>query len=682
MLSPEKDTKKEILSLRAQLNDFSYQYYTLDQPLVPDAEYDRLFRRLQHLEEQYPDLVTKDSPTQRVGDKPLDHFEQIEHQLPMLSLGNVFSDEELDAFDQRLKERLTFDDEIEIEYICEPKLDGLAVSLWYEKGQLIRAATRGDGHIGENITQNVRTIQSIPLALRGNDIPDILEVRGEVIMPLSGFNDYNKQALANEEKRLVNPRNAAAGSLRQLDSRVTARRPLDIYCYGIGVISANDDGNFFMSHIEILKSLGRWGLKINPEIKSLKGIKAVKKYHQQLLKKRPSLNYDIDGIVVKIDSIDLQHQLGYVSRAPRWATAYKFPAQEEITQLLDIDFQVGRTGAITPVARLKPVFVGGVTVSNATLHNMDEIQRMDVRLGDTVVVLRAGDVIPKVIRVIKERRPEHSEPVKALDVCPVCGADVEQLDDEAIMRCTGGLFCPAQRKESIKHFASRKAMNIDGLGDKLVEQLVDQGLIENVADLYSLTLDQLASMERMGAKSAENLLTALDKSKNTSLAKFLYALGIREVGEATALNLAKYFGNLQAIMSATKEILVEVNDVGPVVASHIEHFFSQDHNLDIIQKLNKANIVWPDPLPQGKEKLDLPLKGKTFVLTGSLTSMSRQQAKEKLQNLGAKVSASVSKNTDFVIAGEATGSKLDKAEKLGITRLDEEQFAQLLNEYC
>ena len=374
--------------------------------------------------------------------------------------------------------------------------------------------------------------------------------------------------------------------------------------------------------------------------------------------------------------------LGYVSRAPRWATAYKFPAQEEITQLLNIDFQVGRTGAITPVARLEPVFVGGVTVSNATLHNMDEIQRMDVRPGDTVVVLRAGDVIPKVLRVIKERRPENSKPVKAPDKCPVCGADIEQLDDEAIMRCTGGLFCPAQRKESIKHFASRKAMDIDGLGDKLVEQLVDQGLIENVADLYSLTLDQLASMERMGEKSAENLLTALYKSKSTSLAKFLYALGIREVGEATALSLAKYFGNLQAIVSATKEILVEVNDVGPVVASHIEHFFSQDHNLDIIQKLNKANIVWPDPLPQGREKLDLPLKGKTFVLTGSLTSMSRQQAKEKLQNLGAKVSASVSKNTDFVIAGEAAGSKLDKAEKLGVTRLDEEQFAQLLNEYC
>jgi len=681
-MSPQETaTKKELLALRTQLNDFSYQYYALDQPVVPDAEYDRLFRRLQDLEQQYPDLITEDSPTQRVGDKPLDHFEQVEHQLPMLSLGNVFNDQDLDAFDQRLKERLELGENFEIEYICEPKLDGLAVSLWYEKGQLIRAATRGDGSVGENITQNIRTIQSIPLVLRGNDIPDTLEVRGEVVMPLTGFNDYNKQAIANEEKPLVNPRNAAAGSLRQLDSRVTARRPLDIYCYGIGVVSEDVEAIFFESHLGILKSLGRWGLKINPEIKSLKGINAVKKYHQHLLKKRPTLNYDIDGIVVKVGSIDLQNRLGYVSRAPRWATAYKFPAQEELTRLLEIDFQVGRTGAITPVARLEPVFVGGVTVSNATLHNMDEIQRMDVRSGDTVVVLRAGDVIPKVVRVIKERRPENALPVKAPEKCPACGSDIEQLDDEAVMRCTGGLFCPAQRKESIKHFASRKAMDIDGLGDKLVEQLVDQGLIENVADLYSLTLDQLASMERMGAKSAENILSALDKSKSTTLAKFIYALGIREVGEATALSLANHFGDLQTIASATEELLIEVNDVGPVVATHIVHFFSQEHNLDIIQRLNKANIYWPDPLPQTREKLDLPLTGKTFVLTGTLTSMSRQQAKEKLQLLGAKVSASVSKNTDFVIAGEAAGSKLDKAEKLGVTTLDEEQFSQLLNLY-
>lgn len=699
MSAPAPTIKKEVLALRKQINEYSYLYYVLDQPSVPDAEYDRLFQRLQNLEQQYPELISEDSPTQRVGDKPLPHFEPVEHQLPMLSLGNVFDDQELMAFDQRLKERLEgISEDFEFDYTCEPKLDGLAVSLWYEKGKLIRAATRGDGSVGENITQNIRTIASVPLTLRGKDFPSVLEVRGEVIMPLGGFNAFNKQAQQRGEKTLVNPRNAAAGSLRQLDSKVTAQRPLDIYCYGVGVVANtlaqdkassveknNHAGREHLpladSHRDMLKLLASWGFKINPETKTVKGIYAVKDYYQQLLNKRPTLDYDIDGIVVKVDKIKLQNQLGFVSRAPRWAVAYKFPAQEEITRLLDIDFQVGRTGAITPVARLEPVFVGGVTVSNATLHNMDEIKRMDVRPGDTVVVLRAGDVIPKVARVIKERRPENTKAVVSPAQCPACGSDIEQLEDEAVMRCTGGLFCPAQRKESIKHFASRKAMDIDGLGDKLVEQLVDEGLIANVADLYGLSVESIAALERMGQKSAKNLLTALEKSKTTTLAKFLYALGIREVGEATALNLAQHFGSLDAIVSASEEDLLEVNDVGPIVAAHIAHFFAQAHNREVIQALKQAGIVWLDLSPQARTDLNLPLAKQTFVLTGSLTLMSRQLAKEKLQQLGAKVSASVSKNTDYVVAGESAGSKLDKAIALGIDIIDEEQFEKLLNQY-
>lgn len=682
---------KEILALRKQINEYSYLYYVLDQPSVPDAEYDRLFRRLQSLEQEYPELINEESPTQRVGAEPLAHFEQIEHQLPMLSLGNVFDAQELVAFDQRLKERLKHLDEgFQFDYTCEPKLDGLAVSLWYEKGKLVRAATRGDGYVGENITQNIRTIASVPLSLRGNDFPEVLEVRSEVVMPLSGFNAFNNQAQQCGAKTLVNPRNAAAGSLRQLDSKTTAQRPLDIYCYGVGVVAAKleeslgtDVGRTLPladSHRAVLKALASWGLKINPEIKTVKGIEAVKDYYQQLLRKRPKLDYDIDGIVAKVDSLALQNELGFVSRAPRWAVAYKFPAQEEITHLLGIEFQVGRTGAITPVARLEPVFVGGVTVSNATLHNMDEIKRLDVRPGDTVVVLRAGDVIPKVDRVVKERRPKNTRPVAAPTQCPACGSDIEQLEDEAVMRCTGGLFCPAQRKESIKHFASRKAMDIDGLGDKLVEQLVDQGCIENVADLYSLPLAEVAALERMGQKSAENLLAALEKSKKTTLARFLYALGIREVGEATALNLARHFGSLEAILAANETALLEVNDVGPVVAAHITHFFAQPHNLEIIEKLKAANIVWLDLAPENMTA-SLPLVNQTFVLTGSLTTMTRQVAKEKLQYLGAKVSGSVSKNSDYVVAGEAAGSKLDKAKALGIEILDEEQFENLLKQY-
>ena len=697
MPTPDLEIKKKVLTLRQQLNDYNYQYYVLDQPSVPDAEYDRLFRRLQEIEQEFPKLITPDSPTQRVGGEPLDHFEQVEHSLPMLSLGNVFNDVELAAFDQRLKDRLKEEDEsFEFDYVCEPKLDGVAVSLRYEKGILVRAATRGDGHVGEDITQNIRTISSVPLILRGKDFPEVLEVRAEVIMPISGFNEYNQQAIKKEEKPLVNPRNGAAGSLRQLDSKISEKRPLDIYCYGVGVVAKKtgeavassfekqaDQVISIMagSHWQVLKALASWGLKVNPEIKLAKGIEQVKSYHQRLLKKRPDLDYDIDGVVVKVDSVALQKQLGFVSRAPRWATAYKFPAQEEMTRLLDVEFQVGRTGAITPVARLEPVFVGGVTVSNATLHNMDEIQRIDVRVGDTVVVLRAGDVIPKVDRVVRDRRPANTMPIKPPKSCPACSSDIERLDDEAAMRCTGGLFCPAQRKESIKHFASRKAMDVDGLGDKLVEQLVDLGMVKSVGDLYGLTIDQLSSLDRMGKKSAENLKSALEKSKNTTLARFLYALGIREVGEATALNLARHFGNFQAITTATEELLLEVEDVGPVVAKHIKHFFEQPHNRDVIRQLKALGVSWPDLNPEKKLEKKLPLAGKVYVLTGTLTTMTRQEAKEKLQFMGAKVSGSVSKRTDCVVAGESAGSKLEKAEALGVEVIDEDQFVKLLNLY-
>lgn len=663
----------QIEQLRTQLREHNYKYYVLDEPSIPDVEYDRLFHQLKQLETDHPDLITPDSPTQRVGDKPLDAFQQVQHRIPMLSLDNVFSEEELIAFDRRLRERLN--QEEDIDYVCEPKLDGLAVSLLYEGGVLVQAATRGDGQTGEDITQNIRTIDSIPLRLRGADYPQTLEVRGEVFMPKAGFEAINKKALENGEKIFANPRNAAAGSLRQLDPGITAQRPLDIYCYSVGYV---EGGQLADSHYGNLMLLKQWGMRVNPEIEPVTGAAALQRYHDRILAKREALNYEIDGIVYKVNDLRLQRELGFVSRAPRWATAHKFPAQEEMTTLLDVEFQVGRTGAITPVARLEPVFVGGVTVSNATLHNMDEVARMDVRKGDTVIVHRAGDVIPKVVKVVIERRPDKTKAVVLPSHCPVCGSDIIKPEGEAVARCSGGLFCQAQVKEAIKHFASRKAMDVDGLGDKLVEQMVDQGLIAHVSDLFKLKSEQVAAMERMGEKSAGNLIAALEKSKATTLPRFLFGLGIREVGETTALNLANYFGNLDAIKQADADALQQVPDVGPIVADHVATFFQQPHNLEVIEALIAAGVHW-----QEQEAIDrdaLPLAGKTYVITGTLNHMTRDEAKQYLLDLGAKVSGSVSKKSDAVIAGEKAGSKLTKAESLGVPVLDEVAFIDLLKE--
>ncbi len=656
--------------LRQALHEYNHHYYLLDEPLVPDSEYDRLFRELQQLEEKYPELKTDDSPTERVGDLPLKAFSQITHQKPMLSLGNAFDDDEARAFDQRIHDRLNSDKPIE--YVCEPKFDGLAVSLRYENGLLKYAATRGDGQTGENVTQNIKTIYMIPLRLQG-DYPKLLEVRGEVYMPKAGFNALNRQAEAKGEKIFANPRNAAAGSLRQLDSKITASRPLSFFSYDIGVISESVK---MTTHFEVLERLKAWGLPVNDKITLACNIEDCLKYYMKLLSQRDHLDYEIDGVVYKVNDLSLQERLGFVSRAPRWAIAHKFPAQEVITTLNDVEFQVGRTGALTPVARLTPVNVGGVMVSNATLHNMDEIERKDIRIGDKVIVRRAGDVIPEVVCIVKNHRSHDSTAIKLPKKCPVCGSEVIRPEGEAAARCSGGLFCPAQRKEGIKHFASRKAMDIEGLGDKIVEQLVDEGLIEHVDDLYHLTFEQVASLDRMGEKSAENLLNALEKSKETTLPRFLFSLGIREVGEATARHLAYYFETLEVLENATIESLLEVNDIGPVVAKNIQSFFRQKSNVKVIKGLLQAGIHWPAiKKPSKKEQ---PLKDKTFVITGTLTSFSRDEAKEKLQALGAKVSGSVSQITDYVIAGESPGSKLNKAEKLGVKVLDEKTFLKLI----
>ena len=672
MPNVEVSLAEQACALRKELSEHGYCYYVLDDPTVPDAEYDRLYRQLEQLESEHNELITMDSPTQRVGGKPLDQFDSVTHQLPMLSLSNAFNAEEVKAFDQRLKKRLLREDAIV--FTCEPKLDGLAVSLLYENGCLVQAATRGDGATGENITQNVKTIGSIPLQLRGDSFPSSIEIRGEIFMPLDGFNAFNENARLNDEKVLVNPRNGAAGSLRQLDSRITASRPLDLFCYGVGYV---DEAWHFSSHSQWLKQLGDWGFKVNPEIRSVADIEGIVEFYQHLIKIRAQLNYDIDGLVIKVDDLALQQQLGFVSKAPRWAIAYKFPAQEEITRLLSIEFQVGRTGAITPVARLEPVFVGGVTVSNATLHNMDEVERMDVRPGDTVVVYRAGDVIPKIVRVVKERRPKGAEKIPRPVQCPVCGSAVVQAEGEVLARCGAGLFCEAQVKEAIKHFASRKAMDIDGLGNKLVEQLVDIGLVSSVADLYKLEREPLAAMDRMAEKSASNLLEALEKSKATQLFKFIFALGIREVGEATAVSLSEHYLTLDAIQKADLDSLQEVNDVGPVVAAYVEEFFRQTHNLEVIEGLIEAGVHWPI-IERQQSSASLPLQGQTYVITGAFTGMARDKMKQALVQLGAKVSGSVSKKTYAVIVGEAPGSKLVKAEKLGIQVLNEADFEKLI----
>ena len=669
--------EQQIASLRASLDSWNYQYYVLDDPSVPDAEYDRAMRTLQELEAAHPALVSIDSPTQRVGASPLAQFSQVAHEVPMLSLDNAFNEQDMRDFYRRLQDRLgaaSMDGGAQaIEFACEPKLDGIAVSLLYRNGVLERGATRGDGSTGEDITQNVRTIRSIPLRLRGVAYPAVLEVRGEIYLPRAGFEQLNARARKLGEKTFVNPRNAAAGSLRQLDARITAQRPLEMCCYGVGLV---DGGELPGQHAAVLQRLQAFGLRINAESRVVRGIEACDAYYQDLAERRQQLPYDIDGIVFKVNDLKLQQQLGFVSRAPRWAIARKFPAQEELTRLLDVEFQVGRTGAITPVARLEPVFVGGVTVSNATLHNSDEIERLGLRIGDMVVVRRAGDVIPQVAAVVLERRPEDARPVIFPDCCPVCGSAVERAADEAVLRCMGGLVCPAQQKAAIKHFVSRRAMDVEGLGDKLVDQLVDEGLVANVAGLYQLKREQLLALERMGEKSADNLLAALQNSRSTSLPRFIFALGIREVGEATALNLARHFGSWEALAAASEAELLKVPDVGPVVADHLAQFFDSPSSLAVVAALRESGVHWPDleVLPPQA----LPLGGQTWVVTGTLEALGRNEAKAHLQALGAKVAGSVSAKTSCVVAGPGAGSKLTRATDLGIEVIDEQAFLKVL----
>lgn len=660
--------QQQIDTLRHDLRRYEYEYHVLDNPTIPDAEYDRLFHQLKALEAAHPELITADSPTQRVGAKPLSGFAQIRHEIPMLSLDNAFSDEEFYAFVKRIEDRLIRLPE-PLTFCCEPKLDGLAVSILYVNGVLTQAATRGDGTTGEDITANIRTIRNIPLQLLMDNPPARLEVRGEVFMPHAGFERLNQLALEKGEKTFANPRNAAAGSLRQLDPKITSKRPLVLNAYSIGIAEGVDLPNTHYDRLQWLKSIG---IPVNPEIRLCNGTDEVLDFYRDIQNKRSSLGYDIDGTVLKINDIALQEKLGFISKAPRWAIAYKFPAQEELTRLNDVEFQVGRTGAITPVAKLEPVFVAGVTVSNATLHNGDEIERLDIAIGDTVVIRRAGDVIPQIIGVLHDRRPADARPIIFPKTCPVCDSAIVRIEGEAVARCTGGLFCAAQRKEALKHFVSRKAMDIDGVGGKLIEQLVDRELIHTPADLFKLDLTTLTRLERMGAKSAENALTSLEKAKHTTLARFIFALGIREVGEATALNLANHFKTLEALQNADLEALQQVPDVGEVVANRILAFWHEPHNVAVVNDLIAQGVHWETV--ETKEVTENRFKGKTVVLTGTLTQMGRNEAKALLQDMGAKVSGSVSAKTDFVIAGDAAGSKLTKAQELGVTVLTEEEF--------
>ncbi|MBT4519521.1 MAG: NAD-dependent DNA ligase LigA [Halieaceae bacterium] len=663
----------EVEALREQLEEYNYQYHVLDDPSVPDAEYDRCLRRLLTLEAADSSLLRADSPTQRVGASPLSHFQSVSHEVPMLSLENAFDNQDMVEFNRRILSRLG-EEAGSLEYACEPKLDGIAVSLLYVDGVLERGATRGDGRSGEDISQNVRTIPSVPLRLRGSGFPPVLEVRGEIYLPKEGFERLNELARAAGEKPFVNPRNAAAGSLRQLDPRVTATRPLEMCCYSVGLVKG---GELPERHVEILQKLKEWGLRINSQMQVVNGIEACDAYYESLAVKRDALPYDIDGIVFKVNILALQERLGWVSRAPRWAIARKFPAQEEMTELVNVEFQVGRTGAITPVARLKPVFVGGVTVSNATLHNSDEIERLGACIGDTVVIRRAGDVIPKVVSVVTSKRPGDAEAIIFPRRCPVCNSEVEREADEAIYRCLGGLVCAAQRKAAIRHFASRRAMDIEGLGDKLVDQLVDEGLLESVAGLYTLKRESLLDLERMGSKSVDNLLAALERSKHTTLPRFIFALGIREVGEATALNLANHFGNWEALVAASESELLKVDDIGPIVADHLRQFFDSRTSMDVVTGLREAGLQWPNLAVQSAE--GLPLAGQTWVVTGKLESMGRSDAKAHLQALGAKVAGSVSANTSKIVAGPGAGSKLARATQLGIEVIDEAALIALLN---
>ncbi len=666
--------QEQITALRTTLRHHEYLYHVMDTPEIPDAEYDRLMRELRELESAHPDLITPDSPTQRVGAAPLATFEQVRHEVPMLSLDNTFDEAGFLAFNKRVQDRLKSTDDLT--YCCELKLDGLAVSLLYENGLLVRAATRGDGTTGENITANVRTIHAIPLRLHGDNIPARVEVRGEVFMTESGFEKLNEEARRTGGKVFANPRNAAAGSLRQLDPRITAKRPLTFFCYGFGLL---EGGEMPASHWQRLQQFKAWGLPVSDRIRLVHTADEVLAFYRQVEQDRPSLGFDIDGVVIKVDSQALQEQLGFVARAPRWAVAFKFPAQEQMTVVRDVEFQVGRTGAITPVARLEPVQVAGVIVSNATLHNADEIARLGLRIGDKVVIRRAGDVIPQVVNVVESERPADAREIVFPRHCPVCGSDVERVEGEAVTRCTGGLICGAQRKEALKHFVSRRAMDVDGMGDKIIDQLVEKEYVKTPADLFRLTAGKLTGLDRMGPKSAQNVVDALEKAKFTTLPRFLYALGIREVGEATAANLANHFGELEKVMNADLDALIAVQDVGKVVAAHVRNFMEEESNREVIRQLTEeVGVHWPAVVVVKAEEIDSPFAGKTVVLTGSLSQMNRDDAKARLTALGAKVSGSVSKKTDLLIAGEAAGSKLAKAQELGIAVIDEAEMIRLL----
>lgn len=666
--------QEQITALRTTLRHHEYLYHVMDTPEIPDAEYDRLMRELRELESAHPDLITPDSPTQRVGAAPLATFEQVRHEVPMLSLDNTFDEAGFLAFNKRVQDRLKSTDDLT--YCCELKLDGLAVSLLYENGLLVRAATRGDGTTGENITANVRTIHAIPLRLHGDNIPARVEVRGEVFMTESGFEKLNEEARRTGGKVFANPRNAAAGSLRQLDPRITAKRPLTFFCYGFGLL---EGGEMPASHWQRLQQFKAWGLPVSDRIRLVHTADEVLAFYRQVEQDRPSLGFDIDGVVIKVDSQALQEQLGFVARAPRWAVAFKFPAQEQMTVVRDVEFQVGRTGAITPVARLEPVQVAGVIVSNATLHNADEIARLGLHIGDKVVIRRAGDVIPQVVNVVESERPADAREIVFPSHCPVCGSDVERVEGEAVTRCTGGLICGAQRKEALKHFVSRRAMDVDGMGDKIIDQLVEKEYVKTPADLFRLTAGKLTGLDRMGPKSAQNVVDALEKAKFTTLPRFLYALGIREVGEATAANLANHFGELEKVMNADLDALIAVQDVGKVVAAHVRNFMEEESNREVIRQLTEeVGVHWPAVVVIKAEEIDSPFAGKTVVLTGSLSQMNRDDAKARLTALGAKVSGSVSKKTDLLIAGEAAGSKLAKAQELGIAVIDEAEMIRLL----
>ena len=671
MEAKKENIEKKIEELIEKINTFDYQYYVLDNPSISDFEYDKIFRSLVDLENANPDLIKPDSPTQRVGGEALEAFESVIHRQAMLSLNNAFEEDELIAFDKRIKDDIGID---EVEYAVEPKFDGLAITLTYENGIFVQGATRGDGYTGENVTHNLKTIRSIPTKINHPNPPKILEVRGEVLMLKKDFELLNKKQESLGEKKFANPRNAAAGSLRQLDPRITAKRPLTFFSYGLGICEPNLN---LKTHTETIQLLKQFNLPISDLSASVKGVNGLQSFYEKLLKLRDSLAYDIDGVVYKVNSFNYQNELGFVSRAPRWAIAHKFPAEEALTEILDIDVQVGRTGAITPVARLKPVFVGGVTVTNATLHNEDEMIRKDVHIGDIVSVRRAGDVIPEIVRVLIDKRPKTIKKFKMPNTCPECGSPLVRIDDEAVIRCSGGLICPAQQKQSIIHFASRKAMDIEGLGDKSVEQLVTVGLIHGLPDIYKLQLTQLINLDRMAEKSGQNLLDAIEKSKKTTLPRFIYALGIRNVGESTAKDLAGFYGDLNEIMKQTEESLQLVPDIGPTVAKSISDFFKQNKNREVIQSLIKLGVNWPRY--DIKKSTSGIFATKTFVLTGTLPSMSREEAKSVIEVNGGKVAGSVSKKTDYVVAGTDAGSKLTVAQELGVKVISQDELLKLIN---